>query len=326
MSLHRARYPLLVLIAVVAGACGGGEEAAPTVTAPATTTAIAATTATPATAEAPVVTTAVPPATEAPAATTAVPATTEAPRDVAAPVVRSLVAPTAAIVVDGDVGDWAGVAGLDMVLEAIDGESVAAQAATVKMAHDDANVYALVELDDDYDWVDGDLHKSASIALMFAIDSGAGVAMGAEEVDHELSFGVVDIWHWELECDSSVLSGGVMSGPGDGKAPGNDAACNFDDEYATTPEDRHDDGSDTGENSLLGAWSHSTSAIGADGTYVFEMSRPLDTGDSQDAQFAVGSTTNMGVAYWDADSGIDGWEAEHHAQSSSQGWIEVTLN
>lgn len=238
--------------------------------------------------------------------------------------VRSLDAPQSdTIVVDGDSSDWAAITGLEMTLEAIAGEVVDPHDATVKIAQDNDNVYVLLEVDDDYDWDATDLHLSGSIAIQWAIESEAAAHMGAEDFDRETSLGMVDLWHWELECGAGVASGGATSGPGADHDPGNDEACNFDDEFATTPEDREDDNSTGGENSLLGVWTHTSPTADTAGTWIFEMSRPLDTGDTTDAQFAAGSTVKLAIAYWDADNSADGWSADEHVQSSNQGWIEV---
>ncbi len=51
----------------------------------------------------------------------------------------------------------------------------------------------------------------------------------------------------------------------------------------------------------------------------------LQTGDPDDAQFSSGMTTYLALAYWDADETPDGWTSEGHLQSSSFGWIEVSL-
>jgi hypothetical protein len=153
--------------------------------------------------------------------------------------------------------------------------------------------------------------------------------MGSSDDDYEVSLGMVDIWHWELDCAAGALSGGG------GIAGGDDPDCNLDDEYATDPETREDDGkadegevlNDTAENSLAGVWEHTASAegAGAEGTWIFEMSRPLQTGDSEDAQFASGGTALIALAYFDADETLEGWTDTGHLQSSENGWIEVTL-
>jgi hypothetical protein len=83
----------------------------------------------------------------------------------------------------------------------------------------------------------------------------------------------------------------------------------------------------TAENSLAGVWEHTARASGpgADGSWIFEMSRPLQTGDPQDAQFASGSTANVALAFFDPTEGAEGWSDAGHLQSAYNGWIEVTL-
>jgi len=59
--------------------------------------------------------------------------------------------------------------------------------------------------------------------------------------------------------------------------------------------------------------------------WVFEMSRPLQTGDPQDAQFASGGVAQVALAYFDPSEGPEGWTDAGHLQSAYSGWIEVTL-
>jgi hypothetical protein len=238
---------------------------------------------------------------------------------------RTFEAPAASITVDGDLADWDGITGLDLALEAIEGEDVEPRTATVQVTHDDEFVYVLLRVEDDYNWNPEDGHLSGSSAVMWRIDAEAGEHMGAEEPDRETSLGVVDIWHWELECAAGEESGGAVAGPGDGDL-GNDSGCNFDDEWATVPDEREDDNSATGENSLLGVWNHTNPAEDGEGGWIFEMRRPLQTGDEQDVQLEVGgASAGMAIAYWDPDFGPEGWEDDGHVQSANQGWIEVTL-
>jgi hypothetical protein len=92
------------------------------------------------------------------------------------------------------------------------------------------------------------------------------------------------------------------------------------------PDEREDDNSATGENSLLGVWNHTNPAEDGEGGWIFEMRRPLQTGDEQDVQLEVGgASAGMAIAYWDPDFGPEGWEDDGHVQSANQGWIEVTL-
>ena len=258
------------------------------------------------------------------AATTTEAVTTTAPMD---DVLRSEAA-TAASTVDGDASDWAGVTGLDLTLEPITSETVAPKDATIKVAYDTEFLYVLFTVGDDFNWNAEDDHLSASSAVMFAIEAAAGPHMGTDEEGEEESYtslGMVDIWHWELGCAAGVDSGGATgAGPGDGDL-GNDSGCNFDDEWSTDPETREDDNGAGAENSLLGVFGHSNPVDDGEGTWIFEMRRPLQTGDAGDAQFAVGETGLMALAYWDADNSPEGWDDPEHVQSSHLGWIEVTL-
>ena len=249
-------------------------------------------------------------------------------------------AATATITVDGDDSDWSSIEGATVPLEQIDIDKLdPAQVqdleidigalppvdATLKVATDDENIYVLFEVPDAFDYNPDPLQHnfSAAIAVMYRIDEAAPAHMGVEEEDLGASLGVVDIWHWELDCGP-----GEMSGGGD---TGDDPECNFDDEYAPNPEDREDDGggdtpnNPTGENSLSGVWTHTAAAAGGEGTWIFEMSRPLDTGDTQDAQFASGGKAYLALAYFDPSETPEGWTDAGHLQSADLGWIEVAL-
>ncbi|MEE8374936.1 MAG: ethylbenzene dehydrogenase-related protein [Acidimicrobiia bacterium] len=253
--------------------------------------------------------------------------TTEEPHPPEA-AMRSLDAPVAAITVDGDLSDWSEVAGLSLTLEPIVAdadEPIEDKDITIRMAHDGDLLYTLFTVEDDYDWNPDDHNLSAALAVMFPVDTG-GPHMGADDEEGENSTGMVDIWHWELDCAAGELNGGGAGHPaGDGKDPGNDSVCNMDDEWATDAETREDDNTATGENSLTGVWWHSNPVDGEPGTWYFEMSRPLQTGDEQDGQFTVGEPTLLALAYWDADFGPDGWDDSTHVQSSNQGWIQINI-
>jgi len=212
---------LFAALVLVAAACGdddsGSSQATTTTTAAVTTTAVAAT-------------------------TTAVAATTTAGSGV-----RSIDAVAAAITVDGDASDWGGVPGLDLILGPIEGEEqIPDYAASVKVAYDAEFLYVLFTVEDDFNWNAEDPHLSAAPSVMWAIDAAAGTGMGSDdpgavEDDNYNSLGMVDIWHWELECAAGEDQGGEVSDPGEGSDPGNDAGCNFDDEWSTDPATREDD-------------------------------------------------------------------------------------
>jgi hypothetical protein len=248
-------------------------------------------------------------------------------------------AASATITVDGDTSDWNAIEGATVMVEQIRLDNLDPSVAseidfgpldpvdvTFKVASDDENIYVLLEVPGGFNYNAADHNLSASVAVMFQIDDPAAPHMGAEEPDLDASLGMVDIWHWELDCGPGAVSGGA------GAAGGDDPACNLDDEYSTTPEAREDDGggdivNDAAENSLSGVWEHSAraSGAGADGTWIFEFSRPLQTGDPQDAQFASGSTAHVALAYFDPTEGPEGWSDAGHLQSAYNGWIEVTL-
>jgi hypothetical protein len=238
-----------------------------------------------------------------------------------------LKASAATISIDGDTSDWAAIPGAQVTLQQVkpipglDMGQLDPVQSTLKVAADSDNVYVLVEVPDDYDFVADDHGMSAALAVMFRIDDPAAPHMGTTEEDQESSLGKVDIWHWELDCGAGELSGGNDA------ASGNDPDCNLDDEFSTTPEDREDDGTAQAENNIAGVWEHTARAqgAGAEGTWIFEMSRPLDTGDPDDAQFQLGGAANLALAYWDADETADGWTAAGHVQSSTGGWIQVTM-
>lgn len=250
-------------------------------------------------------------------------------------------AASAVITVDGDASDWDDIAGVTVPLHQIElppgvtfddldwdePKPLDPVDVELKVASDADNIYMLLEVPDDYDFDPEDHNLSASLAVQFLIEVDAGAHMGAGDDDFEASLGMVDIWHWELDCGPGELSGGG------GITGGDDPACNLDDEFATDPEEREDDGGGDvlvnaeAENSLAGAWEHTARAegAGAAGTWIFEMSRPLQTGDPQDAQFSSGATFLVALAYFDADESLEGWTDTGHLQSAEVGWIEVTL-
>ncbi len=240
------------------------------------------------------------------------------------PVAADFEAPVATITVDGDPSEWDGVTGFDMVLEPIEIADVAPVPATIKVAHDNTSIFVLFAVADDFDWSPVDAHLSGAPAVMWSVETAAGPHMGGDDPSGRPGQGMVDIWYWRLECPSGRPSGGAVSGPGDGD-PGDDAACGLDDEWATDPSTNEDDAGPLAENSLLGVFTHSNPIDGGEGTWFFEMSRPLKTGDPQDAQFTVGGVAHLALAYWDPDARDDGWGRIDHLQSSYLGWLDVRL-
>ncbi|MBI2913132.1 MAG: hypothetical protein HYY03_04350, partial [Chloroflexi bacterium] len=238
----------------------------------------------------------------------------------------------ATIAVDGDDFDWGSIGGVPLTLKQFaippgsdwEYDPVAPKNATLKVASDGAKIYVLLEVDDTFNYVPGSPDLSAAVAVMFRIDQPAGPHMGSGPDDFEAGLGMVDIWHWELDCGPGAPSGGGDPGSG------NDPDCNLDDEYATDPEGREDDGKPAGsnasaENSITGVWRHTAGAPGGAGKWIFEMSRPLQTGDPQDAQLAPGAIAYMAIAYWDPKETSAGWSDAGHLTSADAGWIAVGL-
>jgi hypothetical protein len=229
--------------------------------------------------------------------------------------------------IDGNNVEWAALPGLNVTLKQFDipagsdweYDPVAPKTATLKVANDSQNIYVLLEVEDTYDYVAADHGLSAAIGIMFILENAAGPHMGSGPDDLEGGLGMVDIWHWELDCGPGAVSGTGAAGSGD------DPDCNLDDEYATDPESREDDDQTGAENSIAGSWSHTAGAIGGSGKWIFEMKRPLNTGDSTDAQFTAGGSTKLALAYWDPKESAAGWSDAGHLTSADSGWIQVNL-
>ena len=114
---------------------------------------------------------------------------------------------------------------------------------------------------------------------------------------------------------------------------GDDRTSNSDDEFAVHPCLRPDDGATSPHvssfklpnksygNQIRFAWSHSAinstlypfGVRGEEGTYVYEFSRPLLTGENTDVQFAVGTNASFAFAHWiSTNSGDVPWERFNH--------------
>jgi hypothetical protein len=120
---------------------------------------------------------------------------------------------------------------------------------------------------------------------------------------------------------------------------GNDHTSNSDDEFSVHPCIRDDDASSkahlssylqrdmyTYRNQLRYAWSHSAInsyrypfvTNGADGTYIFEFSRPLTTNENTDAQFSVGGDGYYSFALWVPPAVGGQWTAAGHYVAPAQ--------
>jgi hypothetical protein len=115
---------------------------------------------------------------------------------------------------------------------------------------------------------------------------------------------------------------------------GDDAVANKDDEYAVNPLCRFDDDDAKAANEWKGAWLHSNpiaierANTNGEGTYIFEMSRALQTDSVEtDAQLEVGGTVGFGFAFWDPfETEADGWsDSGHYVTGCSSDWIDLKL-
>ena len=227
------------------------------------------------------------------------------------------------ITIDGLTGDWAGVPGTTITLvQPYATDQRIEDGLEIKVAYDDSNIYVLAVISDDFDYNVTEHHNSAAIAVLIAIDDAATPDMGGGK-------GYVDIWHWELDVGPGVVTGFNL-------ASGNDPVGNLDDEYSLSVFDRHDDDD---ANEVYGAWSHTDmSAVGTEGQWIFEFKRSLTTSDiaKQDAQFEVGATYKVAIAYWDADETgepgvLNGWTAAGHYSTCTDpetldfSWVDLTL-
>lgn len=209
---------------------------------------------------------------------------------VSQPLVKSASAPNRMITIDGDISDWGGIQAVDMTLRASDDAGLEEKQATVQFAHTEEYLFALVMIEDDYDWSATDPHLAASAAVAWRMDDDS-----------------MDIWRWQLKCSKGERGGGdagMLCGLTDGWGK---------DLHATSV-----DGG--GENSLLAAWNHTN------GKWIFEICRRLRTGAAQDATFSPSEPSTMAVAFWDPDSSSTGWDNETYVDSIDDGWIEVTLD
>lgn len=252
------------------------------------------------------------------------------------PQAHDIVAEKPAIRVDGDTRDWRDGALSTTTLKqgnpdqagvSTPWQPVAPLEARYGITVDDERVYMVVVVPEPYRFNPEDHRRSPALAVSFRLDEEAGSAMGAPRENLTQSLGEVDMWHWELDCPAGVPAGGAARRP-EGVAGGDDAACNLDDEYAETPQFRYDDDGEGSENSLYGVWEHTarSEGIGAEGRYVFELSRPLVTDDPHDVQLARGQTVRFGIAYWSPTESNSGWTPGGHLTSAEEhGWLVAEL-
>ncbi|KAJ4727826.1 heme binding [Melia azedarach] len=260
------------------------------------------------------------------------------------------------ITLDGNADDWKDIEASEFsLLPALDPHvehEYQGGKMNVKALHDGHDVYFLLQVDGEYVYSKGENNKCPSVALMFQIGEDATYHnMGGckERTDsctsktckgHE-----VDIMHFSI---GNAIPGRLYGGnPIDnGEGNGGDRFGHLVDVYAWNPHCRYLDGlgpsgnDSSAQNDWKGAWWHSSFNVhsgfvdedspyasgGQKGTYYFEFSRPLRTMDhiQQDAQFKIGESSKMSVAFWYPADGKP-WHGSGH-YSINCDWVPLDIS
>ena len=236
--------------------------------------------------------------------------------------------------IDANDSDWAGVEVFESPLTgALTSEAYTAGNMKIQCAYDDTNIYFFYQFPGKYMFDSSDNHKCAAVATMFQMGEKATLfnmggcplseAVNCDTAPEGCVPYVVDIAaHWELKDTERA----VMYGPNDGT--GDDPIANKDDEFAVGPWCRDDDLGENPGNEWSGAWDFLEDATdGAEGYYVFELSRPLTTPSPEtDVQLKAGTEVNFGIAFWNPDETQNGWSnAGHVVTACSPGWDWIGL-
>ncbi|KAF7804938.1 heme-binding protein [Senna tora] len=237
------------------------------------------------------------------------------------------------ITLDGHADDWKDVDGSEFpLLLALDPDAeneYKGGKMTVKSLHDGRDIFFLLQVDGAYAYSKGNNNKCPSVALMFQIGESASYHNMGGCDEHSTSCTnktckghEVDIMHFSIgNAIPGRLYGGNHLDNRDGN--GGDRFGHLVDLYAWNPHCRYLDGigpsgsanDSSAQNDWKGAWWHSSFTVhsagfvedenpyaenGKKGTYFFEFSRPLRTMDhlQQDAQFTIGGSSKMSIAFW----------------------------
>lgn len=261
-----------------------------------------------------------------------------------------------AITLDGHGDDWKDVEGSEFsLLPALDPDEdkeYGGGKMTVKAAHDGSSVFFLLQVDGNYAYSKGENTKCPSVSLMFQIGESAsyhnmgGCKEGPDTCTNKTCKGhEVDIMHFSI---GNAIPGRLYGGnPIDNReGNGGDRFGHLVDLYGWSPHCRYIDGTgptgnDTSaQNNWNGAWWHSSFTVhsgfveedspyasdGQKGTYYFEFSRPLRTMDriQQDAQFTIGESSKMSVAFWYPVNG-NPWHGSGHFSINCD-WVPLNIS
>lgn len=240
---------------------------------------------------------------------------------------------------DGNLKEWSKVKGIEVDLFNTILEEYYGGAATFKCLYDDKYIYFALSVPGPYRFDPKDNHKCASIATMFKIGQAATyVDMGGcpdanfpdaciDGIPPQCDEHRVDIGaHWELAGTTQ----GTFYAMNSTLASGNDPVANLDDEFTVSPYCRVDDSGEGASNEWSGAWRHTdSSADGAEGDYIFELSRLLKAKSSTtDLQvLSAGETYSFGIAYWDPfQTEESGWsDIDHYVTGCANQWTDLVL-
>ncbi|GLT43116.1 hypothetical protein SLA2020_170870 [Shorea laevis] len=260
------------------------------------------------------------------------------------------------ITLDGLADDWKDIDGFEFPLRpALDPDQdheYTGGKMTVKALHDGHDVFFLLQVDGNYAYTKGESTKCPSVALMFKIGEDAsyhnmgGCKEGPDSCTNKTCRGhEVDIMHFSI---GTAIPGRLYGGnPIDNRdGNGGDRFGHLVDLYGWNPHCRYLDGvgpaeNDTSaQNNWKGSWWHSSIssqsgfveedspyATGSQrGTYYFEFSRPLRTMDhlQQDAQFTIGGSTQMSIAFWYPVNGNPWHGSGHYAINCD--WVPLDIS
>ncbi|XP_052205501.1 uncharacterized protein LOC127810201 isoform X2 [Diospyros lotus] len=259
------------------------------------------------------------------------------------------------VTLDGHVDDWTDIYGFDFsLLPALDPDAdkeYEGGKLTVKALHDGKDVFFMVQVDGHYAYSKGENNKCPSVALMFQTGENAtyhrmgGCVQGPDTCTSKTCHGhEVDIMHFSI---GNAIPGRLYGGNSIDNSIGNggDRFGHLVDTYAWNPHCHFLDGlgpsgNDTSaQNNWKGVWWHSSltsdsgfveedspyTSDGQKGTFYFEFSRPLRTMDrlQQDAQFTIGKTSKVSIAFWYPTDGKP-WHGSGH-YSISCDWVALDI-
>lgn len=238
---------------------------------------------------------------------------------------------------DADLTEWQSIDGVTTSLQSITGTKYEAGDASLKCMFDNQTIFFAFEIPGAYQYNASVDELCAAIGIMTKVgvsatfynmggcpDAMSGCGSTGTIPDTCVDY-VVDIGaHWQLP---STPKQGFEYGIGKQSVNDEGETEGVVDEFAASPYCRLEDKESNGSNDWYGAWKHTNPTEGMDGTYIFELSRPLSTASATtDAQYLAGGAYDVGVAFWDPNESADGWsDPGHYVTGCANKWIELQL-